>query len=229
MALSTSSRKVDALIIGGGIIGLGIGFYLAKRNFCNVEIIERESAITMHASGHNPGGLSGIHVSQPRDTWPLYQQGQKLYAELAVSSGFDFDYTRIGSLVPGNIEAEKIFEETARRFKDGKEGMQVEFLGEDELQAKEPNLSKNQFNCALYYPLDAQGNSLKLGRSFARVCLEEGIKITTGCKVTGFEGSERQVKSVKTDQGYDQPRHRNSGCWPVVRRDFCLPGTGSSG
>ena len=199
------ARKVDALIIGGGIIGLAIGYYLARRNFCNVEIIERESAVTMHASGHNAGGLSGIHASHPRSLWPLYRRSQQLYSELAESSGFDFDYARIGSLVPGSVEVEKDFESTAREFEDGKEGVEVEFLGRDDLQNKEPNLSKHRFSCALYYPLDAQGNSLKLGRSFAGSCLEKGIKITTGCKVTGFEVSASRVTSVKTDRGTYDP------------------------
>ncbi len=201
MASRTSSPKVDALIIGGGIIGLAIAYYLGKRNFCNVELIERESELTVHASGHNAGGLSGIHVSQRRELWPLIGESQKLYRELSESSGFEFDFARRGTIVPGTANEETEFEETARKYGDENEGIQLRFLNKQELQRKEPYISTDRFSCALYYPLDAQGNSKKLGECLAKSCLQKGMKITTASGVTGFEISRGRVVKVLTSDG----------------------------
>ncbi len=199
MGQTNSSRKVDALIIGGGIIGLAIGYYLSKRNFCNVEIIERESQLTMHASGHNAGGISGIHTYQPRETWELSRETLKLYDELAETDGFEFEYVRGGTIIPGATENEKEFERMAEKYADRSEGVHVNFLDKTDLQRKEPNLSTERFSCALFYPLDAQGNSKKLGHCFAKTCLDRGMKITTGSGVNEFGISAGRVVEVKLD------------------------------
>jgi len=201
LAQSNSSRKVDALIIGGGIIGLAIGYYLSQRNFCNVDIVEREPQLTMHASGHNAGGISGIHTHQPRETWELSRKTPKLYDELAETSEFEFEYVRGGTIIPGTSEDEKEFERTAEKYSDCSLGVHVDFLDKKELQSKEPNLSTERFSCALFYPQDAQANSKKLGHCFAKTCMDKGMKITTGSAVSGFEISDGKVVKVKLDSG----------------------------
>jgi glycine oxidase len=199
LAQANSSRKVDALIIGGGIIGLGIGYYLSERNFRNVEIVEREPHITTHASGHNAGGISGIHTYQPCETWELSRETPKLYEELAQTSGFEFEYVRGGTIIPGTSENEREFARVAEKYADRSEGVFVNFLDKKDLQNKEPNVSTERFSCALFYPHDAQGNSRKLGHCFAKSCLDRGMKITTGRSVSGFEISDGRVVKVNLD------------------------------
>ena len=193
------SRNIDILIIGGGIIGLAIGYYLSKRNFASVEIIERDPELTMHASGHNAGGLAGVHESQPKELWPLFRETQVLYRELAQSSGFSFDYVTGGTLSPGTIEEMDTLEKTSHTLDEA--GARVEFLDSADLQKREPNLSTTRFNCALYYPDDAQGNSKKLGQCFARTCLEKGMEISTDSEVVDFEIDHGNVREVKTTRG----------------------------
>src|SRR5580704_10408191 len=130
--VSSTSRKVDALIIGGGIIGLAIGYYLAKKNYCNVEIVERESELTMHASGHNAGGLSSPHLNKPRELWPLFRESRRLYDELVDVAGFEFDFVRGGTIIPGTAQEAQQFEDTARLYENEKDGIQVEFLNTKE-------------------------------------------------------------------------------------------------
>jgi glycine oxidase len=195
---SPPPRKVDALIIGGGIIGLSIGYYLSRRNFSNVEIIEREPELTMHASGHNAGGISSIHVYQPHELWPLLRETQKLFRELSESPGFQFEYSGRGTTTPGTPDEEMKFRKTAVEFEDGNEGVHVEFIDKEELRKREPYVSTDRFSCALFYPLDAQGNSKKLGECFSRTCLEKGMKITTGSTITGFEISRGRVVRAMT-------------------------------
>jgi glycine oxidase len=201
LAPSNFPRKVEAVIIGGGIIGLAIGYYLSKRNFCDVEILEKEKQLTAHASGHNAGGISGIHTYQPPETWPLFRETQKLYEELAESSGFEFECVRGGTITPGTSENEKEFEQLAQRYADRRDGVFVNFLSKVELQTKEPNLSTDRFSCAMHYPLDAQGNSKKLGECFAKTCSQKGMKITVGSAVTSFDFSDHRVIRVKLDNG----------------------------
>jgi len=193
------------LIIGGGIIGLAIGYYLSKRNISDVEIIERDPELTMHASGHNAGGLAGAHESQRRELWPLFREGRLLYRELAQSNGFSFDYATGGTLSPSTIKEMNNLEKTGNTFTD-EAGAKIEFLDSADLQKMEPNLSTSRFNCAIYYPEDAQGNSKKLGQCFAGICLESGMEISTGSEVISFEIDHGTVSEVRTTRGTIIPK-----------------------
>jgi len=197
--MAIARRKVDALIIGGGIIGLAIGYYLAKMNFCNVEIVERDFDLTTHASGHNAGGLASAHDSHPPEERPLFLESARLYREL--SKSFDFDYVRAGTIIPGTKDDEQNFEKTVNKYSDANEGIRLDFLDGAELQEKEPYLSRNRFNCGIFYPMDAQGNSKKLGECFAQACLKSGIRISTGAKLTGIEVSQGRTTEARIDNG----------------------------
>ena len=196
---------MDTVIIGGGIIGLAIGYFLSKRNHCNLEIVERENQLTMHASGHNAGGLSSAHPLQPRELWPLYSQSQKLYVELSNTSGFDFDYKIGGSVLLGTESDEMQFRFLSQAHADREYDINVEYLDRGELEQKEPYVSK-RYSCALFHPLDAQGNSLKLAESLRRFCVEKGVMISTGSTVRGFEIAGNKVVSLHTNNGTISPK-----------------------
>jgi len=56
--------KADALICGGGIIGLTIARELLKRGYENIVIMEKEEELGKHASGRNSGVLhAGIYYT----------------------------------------------------------------------------------------------------------------------------------------------------------------------
>jgi glycine/D-amino acid oxidase-like deaminating enzyme len=172
-----------------------------------VEIVEQENRLTTHASGHNAGGIAGIHAYHSPELWPLFRETQQLYEELATSSGFEFEYRREGTVTPGTAEDEKEFAALADKYADHSGGIHVNFLGKEELQKKEPNLSTKRFSCALHYPLDAQGNSKKVGECFAKVCKDKGMEISTGITVNGFEVDGGRVTRVRTQDGEIVPEN----------------------
>ena len=55
--------KIDFIIIGGGIVGLSTAYHLKKQNAdLNVIVLEKESDLAIHQTGHNSGVIhSGIY------------------------------------------------------------------------------------------------------------------------------------------------------------------------
>lgn len=55
--------KIDFIIIGGGIVGLSTAYHLKKHNAdFNVVVLEKESDLALHQTGHNSGVIhSGIY------------------------------------------------------------------------------------------------------------------------------------------------------------------------
>ena len=195
----SSSDKVGVLIIGGGIIGLSIAYYLSRRDFSSVLLLERDEELTLHASGHNAGGIASVHESRPLLA-PLIRETQKLYAELIEAQHFEFDFERNGTISLDPSLDEKSTERVARRFKE-ESGGAIEFLDASDLEKREPNLSTKFVSYAVYYPDDAQGNSKKLGQCFSRACQNSGIEIRTGAEVLSFEVGRQRITKVKTTSG----------------------------
>ena len=200
-----SRRKAGVLIIGGGIIGLSIAYYVSLRDYQDVEVIEREPELTLHASGHNAGGIGGLHEHTPRALRPLFERTPEIYAELARTPNFEFEYNLGGtiSLVPRGEEAE-----TERRISEFRRetGARVQLLNTSDLRKREPHVASENFNLAIYYPYDAQGNSKKLGQCFEAGSVARGhTKISTGVEVLGFTCRGKRIESVKTTRGTIEP------------------------
>jgi len=196
-----NNEKIGTLIIGGGIIGLSIGYYLSKKEFLNVEIVEKEAELSSHASGHNAGGISTPHETQSEDIWPLARETCELYERLAMRENFDFDYVLNGTIVllkDSRLSSE--LEKRIEKFRE-KSGTRVRLLTPQEVKDKEENLSLEEVGGAIFYPDDAQGNSKKLGHCFERVCREKGMKLATSVEVLGFTIDNGTIETVKTSIG----------------------------
>ena len=59
----TDADRTDVLIIGGGIVGLATGWKIQQaRPGLKVTIIEKETSLASHQTGHNSGVIhSGIY------------------------------------------------------------------------------------------------------------------------------------------------------------------------
>ena len=49
------TKKFDIVIIGGGILGVSIGYFLSVNSDATVLIIEREKIVSSHTSSRNTG------------------------------------------------------------------------------------------------------------------------------------------------------------------------------
>src|SRR5437867_10171214 len=90
-----TESSADVVIVGGGIAGMTIAYYLAKARVTSV-VVERD-AIGSHASGFAYGGLSPLSgFGIPGPMAEIAQDGMRLHRELAKSlleeSGIDVDF-----------------------------------------------------------------------------------------------------------------------------------------
>jgi glycine oxidase len=203
------ASRPDVLIIGGGIIGLAIAYYLStnkKAASLKVMLLEKENSLVSHASGHNAGGISSAHLGQSAEVRSLARRTSELYLELSRSTGLDFDFRLNGSLEL--LPKDKLnprFQGILQEFRD-KELGKVELLSSPEqIKEKEPNLAIGRVQAALYYPEDAEGNPLKLGRCFSKICSEKGTDVKTETEVRGFNVRDQKIVTVSTDKSTMHP------------------------
>ena len=184
------------MVVGGGVIGCSVAYYLAKRGM-KVIVIEKKGGLSFGASGANQGGCPLQLFESP--VLELARESLKLYKNLSEEIGYDIEYENVGSLVC-SID-EKQFSDMENHVQNKqREGINVRLIEGYELRRLEPTLAKNVIvgveewdSCIV--------NPFKVNYGFAYVARKLGTKFLFSTEVKKIETDKEKVASVVTDRG----------------------------
>lgn len=224
MTTTQEKRKDDILIIGGGIIGLFIAYYLTESGKDGITIVERGS-VASEASYGNAGGIWTNLSLEPRDLRlkQLSELSLQLFEELANHDGLEFEFRKNGvlALFPKDSKLKAVRLEMEESLKHGYD---VSFLTPEEVIELEPEISK-RIGGAIYSPNDANANCSLLALQIAEKLRERGVSIIESTEVTGMMVDRDRITSVETTEGKIKPRMvvNASGPWaPSIARMVSL-------
>ena len=187
------------IVIGAGIIGLSISFYLKKNNF-NVTVIEKGKA-GMEASYASAGMLAAQsefdYYEGLMDFCIKSRNMHKSFCkDIESASGLSAEYQQSGMIRPAVAEEhEAHFKENYRWQK--KHGFEIEFLSGDELRKIEPNLSKKIIS-GLYTKNDGQVNNRRLMEALIVANKKIKNKIIENCEAKEYLIKHNKITGVKT-------------------------------
>lgn len=193
----------EIAVIGGGIIGSAMAYYLAKEGR-DVVLVEKRF-LASEASGANGGGAGGIGIGNPYLDFEKYRSGQihelgrQLYSGLSDELGVDIEYRNPGGLLlirQGELEAyQKIF----NAYVDA--GLDLKFLSPKEARDMEPELA-GEIEAAVFMSARAHINPYLIVQGYGETAQRKyNIKIYTNTTVTGIRVSRGKVEAVETDRG----------------------------
>lgn len=194
--------KPDVLIVGGGIVGLALAYFLAESK-ARVQVIEAGS-FTSGATGANLGGIwpNDQGGTLPAGFQSLALQSRDLWGRLSVRPGFDFDWRVNGFL---NVNPERFppsAPEYAARVQE--QGYTVTSVDAEQIAALEPQLRPG-LAAGLHYPSEAHLHPVKAALSFARAAKRQGASIATNVRATGVRVDNNRVIEVATTAGRVSP------------------------
>lgn len=186
----------DVVIIGGGVIGCSIAYYLSKRGI-PTHLIEKDD-VAMGSSGacdkavllqsKNPG----IHLE-------LALKSVKMFPELQKDLDTDIEFLNHGGMIVIQNEKQwQIMEQFVERQK--KSGLDVRLLEKDEARALQPALSEDIVG-STFSPMDSEVNPIYLTLGLYRAAKKHGAKFSLGTKAKAIKLEKGRVKSVQTDSG----------------------------
>lgn len=194
-----AKKTVDAVVIGGGVIGSSIAYHMAKQNL-NVVMLEKER-LAGQASGAAAGMLAAQAESdRPGPLFELLRRSRAMFPEMAEElkqlSGMDIGLVRRGSL---KIAATEEQEEELRRMLhfQRQAGEKGERLSGDEARRMEPGLSNAVFSAA-YFPDDGQVSAPDLSMAFAKSAAVLGVQIREFAEVKSLLTERGRVAGVMT-------------------------------
>lgn len=190
-------RAVDALIIGGGIIGTSILYRLAEQGL-QVVLIEK-GTLAAGASGACDKAIflqskkAGLHLKLAKESLKIYQQ---LEAELGVPLEFD----QAGGMIAIETEAQQ---EIMKAFvsQQQESGIDIQLLSTDEARSIQPAFAPHLVG-STWSQEDGDVNPLLVTFAFAQAALRFGAEILTNTEVIGIRQQHARVTGVETSRGF---------------------------
>ena len=201
----------EIVIVGGGVVGLAIAYYLAKRGLTNVVVVER-GYLAEGASGRNGGGV--------RQQWStelnirLMQESVELCRRFAVDLGVNVWFRQGGYLFLARNA-----DEVARLEKNialqNRCGVATRMLEPRQALAIVPELDLTGIVGASYNPTDGILFPWPFLWGYARQAAAHGARIFTQTPVGGLEPQKGGGYVVHTPRGAVRARRviNATGAW----------------
>ena len=190
------SRGADVVVIGGGVIGTAIAYYLAK---CRADVILIEQGDLAAGSSGACDGLVFLQSKKPGIHLQLALASRERFGELSESLPLPIEYRACGGMVV--IEGEAEWSVMRRYVADQRRiGLAVDLLNADDARKLEPALSPAIAGVS-FSPMDGQVNPIALTQALGQGARHLGARIMTRTTVTGIHRQAGKVVGVKTASG----------------------------
>lgn len=188
--------QVDVLVIGGGIIGTSVAYYLAKEGI-EVLLIEKDGLGDGTSSACD--GFLYLQTKTPGIQLDLAFESTKMYSILSNELDYEVYYEKPGGLCLIETVEQLDFIKTIVE-KQKKNGLDVEIIDGREARKLEPTLSERVI-AAAHCPLDASVNPLYATLGYAQAAERLGTTIWKQTPATGIIVKDGRVESVMTPKG----------------------------
>ncbi len=196
-------HSTDVVIVGAGVAGCAVAYYLAKSGVRSV-IIERRG-VASGASGYSAGGLNPLEgAGIPGPLGPMaaesFRMHTQIWPELTELSGIDFGAKIISSVRVAFSESDiEDMENTRLLFESAGADFGAEWLNEKDLRRLEPRISHDAI-CGLDTRGNAALDSERYTAALAGSAVRLGAQIVQA-EVTGINSDGDEVTEVLTDAG----------------------------
>lgn len=191
----TLPEQADAVVIGGGIIGVWTAYFLARRGM-KVALVEK-GRIGAEQSSRNWGWCR----QQNRDAreLPMATKSLELWDRFAAESGEDTGFTRCGLFYLSNDEKELAgwarWGQFARTV-----GVTTHMLTAEEATTR-GHATGQPWKGGVFSPTDGIADPERAAPAVARAVMKLGGTVHQRCAARGIETSGGRVSGVVTEQG----------------------------
>jgi L-2-hydroxyglutarate oxidase len=180
---SSITNKFDIAIVGGGVLGVTISYWLSELYDCSIVLIEKEGEVAKHASTRNTGLVHRPFYLNPKEKRVFSKAAQKsyfLWKDLA--SRYDLSWSESGTLeVALNEQQIKTLDQYKQwAIENGMLENEIEVLDPKAVEKLEPEV---KCTGAIFSKTDTSVNYGELTRFVFEMAQKNGLKFLGGWKV----------------------------------------------
>ena len=183
-------------IIGGGIVGLALGYKLSDLKH-KITVFEKDN-IGSHQSGNNSGVLHcGLHYKPGSLKAALAVQGIRQMINFCEENKIEYD--QCGKIVVSTNERENLLLDnlSKRGSLNGLKGLKI--LTERELKLREPHVYSKK---TLLVPEEGIVNYKEVMRSFSKLIQEKGGEVLEKTKVVGLNQKSQEITLITDNSDF---------------------------
>ena len=184
-------------MIGGGVGGCSILYWLARLGWDDVVLVER-AELTSGSTFHSAGLVGQLRSSL--SLTKMMMASVELYRTLEAEVGLETGWREVGSLRLAS--SEERMEEISRQAGWAKTfGLPLDLISAAEAQELFPPMSTDGVLGAAYLPTDGYIDPSQLTFALAEGARRRGAEVATHTRVTGIAIERGRVTGVETDRG----------------------------
>ncbi len=187
-------KTADVVIIGGGVIGLSIAYYLALKKAGRIVLFEK-GQLGEGSTGRCVGGIRTQFSTEINIRFSL--ESLKTFEGFEDQFGVSPEFKKIGYLFLATTEQEVgVFRESVtlqRKF-----NIPVEFLSAGEIKSRWPYLRMDDILGGTFCSRDGYAGPNEVLSGFVSGAKKAGVKIYEGTEIVGISLAKGRIQSVQT-------------------------------
>ena len=190
-------ERARAVVIGGGVGGCSVAYWLARLGWDDVVLCERAD-LTSGSTFHSAGLVGQLRGSLSLTR--MMMASVDLYRSLGDEVGLETGWHEVGSLRLAS--SEERMEELRRQAGWAKTfGLPLDLISAEKAQGLFPPMSIDGVLGAAYLPTDGYIDPSQLTMALAEGARRRGAEIATKTRVTGLGVERGRIAGVETDNG----------------------------
>ncbi len=173
--------QARAVVIGGGAVGCGIAYHLAKAGW-DTMLLERDE-LTSGSTWHAAGLLPLFNMSYA--TSHIHDHSVRFYKSLEAETGLDVGFKVVGNLrmaqTAARMDEYELYSATAESI-----GIPHEFLTPAQIAERWPLVRTEDLKGALFHPTDGYINPADVTQAMAKGARQFGAEIVRRAQVDGL-------------------------------------------
>lgn len=191
-------NTADAVIIGGGIIGAAIAFYLAREKYGQVVLLEKEQFLGSWSTSKAAGGIRAQFATKVNIEMSMLSE--KLFCRFKEDTGSDAFFDQVGYMFLLSRD------EDVASFKKAVElqrslGLDVLLLQPDEISQYAPHVRTDDIKLATFCKDDGLADPSEFLSGYEHAARKLGVEINLETEVTRIDVAGGKVTGVKTSKG----------------------------
>jgi glycine/D-amino acid oxidase-like deaminating enzyme len=189
--------NAEVVVVGGGAIGCGVAYALAKAGKKDILLIERAGEVGQVTTAQGAGLCGQVRDSAERIK--LAMHSVKVFRDLQ-KSAVKPDWNEVGSLRVAL--SEKRADEFARLKRAADEaGLEASLIDRAEAKRLWPLMDFGQAKAIIWCPSDGWMTPRSVAKSYAHACGEMGVRIATSTMVQEILQKNGRVSGLQTNRG----------------------------
>ncbi|UCD64079.1 MAG: FAD-binding oxidoreductase [Candidatus Zixiibacteriota bacterium] len=191
-------NTADAVIIGGGIIGLAVAFYLAREKYGDIVLVEKEPLLGAGATSKAAGGIRAQFAT--KDNVEMSMLSEKLFVSFKEDTGHEALFDQVGYMFLLRSDEE------VASFKKNFEmwqsvGLPAQWLKPEDIPQHAPNVALDEVQFATFCKDDGLGDPHEFLSGYDHAARAMGVEIAFEAEVTGIATANGKITEVQTAKG----------------------------